>query len=57
MEGLGASRTVKIVVYTAITIFGAIETYAWCRLAWYKLSPPSDKEERGGGMGTDGAEK
>ncbi|EON69310.1 hypothetical protein W97_08570 [Coniosporium apollinis CBS 100218] len=52
MEGLGASRTVKIVIYTAITIIGTIETYAYGKWAWYKLYPPPKKEEGGGDAAT-----
>ncbi|KAI1328817.1 hypothetical protein F5Y16DRAFT_368047 [Xylariaceae sp. FL0255] len=31
---LGMNRTTKIVVYTAITIIGTMETIFWCKAAW-----------------------
>ncbi|KAI9673617.1 MAG: hypothetical protein M1817_002254 [Caeruleum heppii] len=46
MDGLGASRSVKIVVYTAAGIIGTLETYAWGMWGWYKLYPPSEEERR-----------
>lgn len=47
MEGLGASPTVKVVVYTAIGILATIETYVYCRWAWYKLFPKTQPGKEG----------
>ena len=37
MKDLGASQTVKMVVYTAIGIIGTMETIFYCNWAWAKL--------------------
>ncbi|KAH7419639.1 hypothetical protein BKA64DRAFT_699667 [Cadophora sp. MPI-SDFR-AT-0126] len=39
---LGATRTVKIVVYTAVFIIGTAETFTWSKFLWAKFGP---KEE------------
>lgn len=39
MRDLGASPTVKFVVYTALGIMGTLETYAYGKWAWYKWGP------------------
>ncbi|KAH6712605.1 hypothetical protein DL95DRAFT_395463 [Leptodontidium sp. 2 PMI_412] len=36
---LGATRTVKIVVYIAIGIMGTVETFTWSRFLWAKFGP------------------
>jgi len=47
MEGLGASRSVKIVVYTALAVIRTIETAVWCRWGWAKMYPQPEKVEGG----------
>lgn len=39
LTGLGASPTVKFVVYTMLGIMGTVETYAYGKWAWYKWGP------------------
>jgi hypothetical protein len=36
---LGGSRTVKIVVITALTIAGTVETIFWTKVLWAKFGP------------------
>jgi hypothetical protein len=42
MNDLGASPTVKAVVYTMIGIMGTVETYAYGKWAWYRWGPTPD---------------
>ena len=42
LKDLGASPTVKAVVYTALGIAGTAETYFWCRWGWEKFKPDVD---------------
>lgn len=44
MNDLGASSTVKIVVYTMLGIMGTVETYAYGKWAWYKWGPKADRD-------------
>lgn len=42
---LGATRTVKIVVYIAVAIIGTAETFTWSKFLWAKFGPKKEDAE------------
>jgi len=46
LEGLGANRTVKYVVYGALSVLGTIETVFWVQTLWAKFSPSREDGSR-----------
>jgi hypothetical protein len=46
MRDLGASPTVKFVVYTVLGVMGTLETYAYGKWAWYKWGPKPDDADQ-----------
>ncbi|PVH74844.1 hypothetical protein DL98DRAFT_519000 [Cadophora sp. DSE1049] len=42
---LGATRTVKIVVYIAVVIIGTAETFTWSKFLWAKFGPKKEDAE------------
>lgn len=47
-KDLGASRGVKIVVLTALTVFGTIESVFWAKVLWAKISPAPEEGGKSG---------
>ena len=45
MKDLGASRAVKVAVYTVIGIIATLETMTWCTWGWSYLYPPAERGE------------
>jgi hypothetical protein len=44
-QGLGANRTVKVVVIAALTVVGTIESVFWVKALWANFSPSPSPEE------------
>ncbi|KAI5806046.1 hypothetical protein EDC01DRAFT_777935 [Geopyxis carbonaria] len=42
LKGLGANRTVKVVVVAALTVMATAETVFWGRVVWGKWGPKGD---------------
>lgn len=42
---LGATRTVKIVVYIAVAVMGTAETFTWSKFLWAKFGPKEEDAE------------
>lgn len=44
-KDLGASRTVKVVVITCISVLATLESYFWMRVIWEKFGPAEEDIE------------
>ncbi|KUJ19593.1 uncharacterized protein LY89DRAFT_717066 [Mollisia scopiformis] len=49
---LGASRTVKIVVFTFLAIAGTLEMITWTKLLWAKFGPSAEDDTVDSGSDT-----
>jgi hypothetical protein len=48
-EGLGANRTIKVVVIACLTVVGTMESIFWAKVLWAKISKsPEEKGEQEG---------
>ena len=46
LQSLGATRTVKVVVYTAIGIIGTMETIFWTKAGWRYFYPEEKEQDK-----------
>ena len=46
LDGLGASRGVKVVVIAGLTVLGTMETIFWSKWLWAKFSPAPEEESK-----------
>jgi hypothetical protein len=45
-QGLGANRTVKVIVIVCLPVFGTIESIFWVKALWAKFSPSPEEESK-----------